>query len=123
VAAWTEVTSGRRRLEFVPPDRWSANETFPFVDLAARTGLSTTGGDPARLDFGAQYHARQAMMEALEHGTADPQSLFIVHAEDLEEFARRPGIVCREIERTHVCHRRELTSGPAADASPAGGKY
>lgn len=101
--AWASVLDGRRSVRLTPPGQWSPEVSVPVVDLAARSGLSCNGGQAARTDFGAMWHAVEAARRELEAEPLAADTIYVVHPDVVEQFQARHRAACREIEGFHTC--------------------
>lgn len=73
--------------------------------LAGLYGLTINDGLVARLNIGAMHRACQAIARAMQNGDVEPRTLYLVAADQIEDFRRaaRVPAVCGVLDGVGVC--------------------
>ncbi len=136
---WAELAAGREHVELVSGDGCGKQGApwLPATQLALRHGMTVNSGYLARL-HGSRWHRYCTLQrELLATGARRNDTLYLVHADDLDAFVSEASVSmrCDFIEGQNACvvdpaqppgaAASEVSAGPAAavasDAPAAGG--
>jgi Family of unknown function (DUF6311) len=104
---WDEATRGRRHITFAPPPACGkeAAPYFPFSLLAGDHKMTINSGYMARFDETRTSAYCDDLKRELDEGTRFADTLYIVHAEQVEHFRQTSAAAmdCRNVEGYTSC--------------------